>query len=91
MFDVVAIYEENHGFIGLANNYYNAVKWLINGRWLTDDSDVYNPFNHSWKTVKEAFGDNWRELMLNEWDEKHFCEVFDGCFYFRHNTVYLGE
>ena len=76
---VILISEDNHGQIGVANNYYNAVKWLIDNHWITAGDGVY--INHEWKTVVEVFGDNWADLMLNEWNIYIFNDYWEDCFY----------
>ena len=82
---VTLIGEDNHGQIGVAINYYNAVKWLINNHWITASDEVF--IDNKWKTVVEAFGDNWSDLMLNEWDINTFNDYWDGCFYLDVITV----
>jgi len=78
---VITINEDNHGQIGIALNYYNAVKWLINEHWIDDDTEQYNFDTDEWETVKSMWGDNWRDLMLDQWNRNFFNEVWEGCFY----------
>ena len=78
--NVIIINEINHGCLGVALNYYNSVKWLINNYWINDDTDVCNPYDDDnidhWVTVHSVLGDNWRDIMLNEWDIKTFNDFF---------------
>ena len=77
MNNVILIMEDNHGLIGVANNYYNAVKWLIENAWLNSFDDVYVEDN-KWETIVDVFGENWEDLILNKWDRNKFNEVFQG-------------
>ena len=79
MSKVVLINEDNHGLIGVANNYYNAVKWLTENNWLNSFDDILFEDNR-WKTIIEVFGENWKDLILNEWDIDKFNEVFQESF-----------
>ena len=76
---VVLINEDNHGLIGVANNYYNAVKWLIENGWLNSFDYIWMEDNR-WKTIIDALGENWKDLMLNEWDIDKFNEIFQESF-----------
>lgn len=86
---VIVIDEENHGFIGIANNYYNAVKWLIKEHWLSRADEVYR--DGKWENIDEAFGEDWETQMLEQWDMERFNRVFDGLFYLRSYDVFGTE
>ena len=86
---VVVIHELNHGFLAVALNYYNAVKWLIDEGWLNAYDNVY--IDGEWKEVKDVFGEDWKDLMLNEWDLNRFNEVFDELFQLQSVAVKGGE
>lgn len=76
---VILINEENHGLIGVANNYYNAVKWLIEDGWLISFSEIWVE-DDRWERIVNIFGENWEDLMLNEWDLDKFNELFQCSF-----------
>lgn len=79
---VVIINEDNHGRIGVALNYYHAVKWLIDTHWIDDDTEVYDYDTDEWRAVKEVLGVNWASLMLNDesWDFDRFNDFWGNCF-----------
>ena len=72
---VILINEDNHGLIGVANNYYNAVKWLTENGWLNSFDYIWVE-DDRWETIINTFGENWKDLMLNEWDINKFNKVF---------------
>lgn len=80
--NVVIINEDNHGLIGIALNYYNAVKWLIDKHWIDDDTEVYDYDTEEWRTVKEVLGADWASLMLNDenWNLDRFNDFWGCCF-----------
>ena len=78
---VIRIEEENHGFIGVANNYRNAVKWLIGNKWLADYTEIYDDETDSWIQVKDRFGEDWADLMTEQWSIDDFNDYWDGSFY----------
>ena len=81
---VITIYEDNHGQIGIALNYYNAVKWLIENDWLDDTIEVWsksaNDDWYDWISIKEVYGENYADDILNNWDINTFNEIFAGTF-----------
>lgn len=85
---VIRIDEECHGFIGVAEDYQSAVKFLIDDGWLTEYTEIYDDDLDSWHSVKEVFGDDWQNLMMNEWDMDTFSEKMDGRFYLYEETLY---
>ena len=87
---VVEIWEENHGLICIANNYYNAIKYLLAANWLTEDYDLFDTDTEKWKTISEVLGEDWKNILLNEWDLSIFNEQFDGGFHLERTTVYEG-
>ena len=81
---VILIEEDNHGQIGVANNYYNAVKWLIGEHWLDDTTEVWVDCDEDdchWRTLSEQFGEGWADMMTDQWDINDFNSYFDGSFY----------
>ena len=91
--EVIIINEGNHGHIGVALNYYHAVKWLIDAQWIDDNTDVYNYRTDEWHTVKNALGADWANLMLNDknWNLDRFNDFWDGCFYLTTEKVIGAE
>ena len=78
---VIRIEEENHGFIGVANSYRNAVKWLIGNKWLADYTEIYDDETDSWIQVRDRFGEDWADLMTDKWNIYDFNDYWDGSFY----------
>ena len=39
---VVTVTEDNHGQIGIASNYQNAIHFLVNENWLDELTEVYD-------------------------------------------------
>lgn len=87
--EVIIINEDNHGRIGVALNYYHAVKWLIDRHWIDDDTEVYNYDTEEWRTVKEVLGADWASLMLNDenWNFDRFNDFWDDCFFLETEEV----
>ena len=79
--NVVVIDDDNHGRIGVALNYYHAVKLLIDTYWIDDDTEVYDYNIYKWRTVKNALGAGWASLMLDTWDLNQFNNFWEGCFH----------
>lgn len=81
---VITINEDNHGQIGIALNYYNAVKWLIENNWLDDAVEVWRkPADddfYDWISIKKVYGENYANDILNNWDINTFNEAFEGTF-----------
>lgn len=81
--NVITINEDNHGMIGIALNYYNAVKWLIGDGWIDDYTEVAKHSKNgdcNWVRLNEVYED-WADKMLNEWDIDNFNEFWEGSFY----------
>lgn len=57
---VVRINEKCHGFIGIAKDYVSAQNYVID-YWLRGDLYVY--VDDKEQTIKEAFGENWKEAL----------------------------
>ena len=87
--EVVIINEDNHGLIGVALNYYHAVKWLIDKHWIDDGTEVYNYDTEEWRPVKDVLGENWASLMCDEWDLDRFND-FWGCCFWLHSEKLIG-
>lgn len=74
---VIAIEEENHGFIAIAKSYNHAIRWLIKEKWITGDSYASEDEE---LTVKERFGDDWQNVLLSfsldDFNDKFFGNVY---------------
>ena len=79
---VVLIYEDNHGVIGVAEDYESALKFLLDDHWINDSTEIYLGFDghtYRWKTILEDLGEDWRDKMM-EWDISKFNDYFGGFF-----------
>lgn len=85
---IIRIEEEGLGTIGLAENYKSAVAYLIKEGWLFDELQVYDGREENWKPMYIVYGDNWCEVMMNEWNIDDFADAFDGWLYLSENEVY---
>ena len=78
---VIVIYEENHGMLGVAKTYKDAVMFLINDHWLTDHTEVFTT-DDGYETARlcEVFGEDWADIIRDEWDintfNDYFCDWF---------------
>lgn len=84
---VIVIEEENHGMIGIAKSYADAVHMLVNQDWLSELTEVYKEGFDDTVTVAEDLGEDWFQKMLH-WSMDEFAEYFDGCFYLNSEEVY---
>ena len=83
---VVTIEEDNHGMIGIAKTYADAVHFLVNDCWLSAFTEIYCG-DEVYKTVIEDLGEDWLAVML-DWSMEKFCEYFEGLFYLDSVEVY---
>ena len=83
---VVTIEEDNHGLIGIAITYADAVHMLVNEHWLGELTELYDG-DGNYKTVIEDLGEEWFTKML-EWSMEEFNEYFEGCFFLNSQHVY---
>ena len=90
---VVLIHEDNHGMIGVALNYYHAVRWLIDEHWLMDNTEVYvyKDGGESWLRLDQTLGKDWADLLMDHWDIDNFNAYFSDCFYLESVEVYGSE
>lgn len=84
---VITIQEENHGYIGIAKTYADAVHMLVNQDWLSELTEVYKEGFEDTVTVIEDLGENWFQVILH-WTMQEFGLYFDGCFYLDSEEVY---
>ena len=83
---VVIIKEDNHGVIGIAKTYADAVHFLVNDGSLSSFTEIYCG-DEVYKTVIEDLGEDWLAVML-DWSIEKFCEYFEGLFYLDSVEVY---
>jgi hypothetical protein len=74
--EITVISEECHGMIGIAANYSEAIKWLVDTAWIYGGMDIW--YEDKWQTIEQVFGNDWKE-HLDRITEEHL----DGCFYFQ--------
>ena len=84
---VVTIEEDNHGLIGIAMTYADAVHFLVNNDWLDELTEIYCEDDEVYKRVIEDLGEDWLEVIL-DWSMEKFCEYFEECFYLDSVEVY---
>jgi uncharacterized membrane protein len=81
--EVVTIKEECHGFIGVAKDYESAQNYVIDS-WL--DGNVYIYPDDKEQTIKEVFGENWKNA-LKEMPFIIFEELMNDQFWFYEETL----
>ena len=81
--EVIVITEEYHGFIGVAKDYESAQNYVIDS-WL--DGSEYICTDKEEQTIKEAFGENWKET-LKEKSFEVFEELMTDQFWFYEETL----
>lgn len=75
---VLIIDENNHGTIGVAENYNAALAFLLHEHWIDEDTEVWDA-NDAWVTLRSKFGSVWLEALLHlSVDE--FNDLFIDCF-----------
>ena len=84
---VVTIEEDNHGLIGIAMTYADAVHFLVNNDWLDASTEIYCEDDEVYKRVIEDLGEDWLAVIL-DWSMEKFCEYFEECFYLDSVEVY---
>lgn len=84
---VITVEEDNHGQIGIASNYQNAIHFLVNENWLNELTEVYDSGFQDTKLLLDLLGEEWLATILN-WTLEQFNEFFDGCFYLNEVSVY---
>lgn len=62
---IVIIVEENHGNIGVAENYKAAKQWLIREGWVDCYTEFWNFDTETGSSLKELYGENWKEVYMN--------------------------
>lgn len=83
MKQVITIEEDNHGLIGLAETYSDAIDFLITENWLGGNTEL-NEFH----TIKDNLGELWEILIRDEWDVEEFNNFFSGMFFLCVEPIY---
>jgi hypothetical protein len=84
---VVTIAEDNHGQIGIAKTYVDAVHFLVNENWFNETFEIYDSGFCDTVQLGYILGEEWLSAILS-WTIEKFNEYFDGCFYLRNEKVY---
>lgn len=77
---VITIEEENHGLIGIAETYADAIDYLIKAKQLDENYEVWSGDYGNTKPIKKALGKTWAKQIFC-WTLDYFNNYFDGCFY----------
>lgn len=62
---IYEIYEENHGTIGVAENFKKAKEWLIDSCWVYSHCELWNPQTQESKPICDLFTD-WKKWFVEE-------------------------
>lgn len=89
---VITINEECHGFIGVAKDMKSAFQFLIDDKWITENTELFEPTEgeeYGWFPISRAMTDLRRDLLdtlMFLWN----CDpnYFDGSFGFTEEEVY---
>ena len=84
---VVLIAEDNHGLIGVAETYADAIDFLIKAKWLDKDYEVWSDDYGNTKSIKKALGNTWSK-QIPCWTLDYFNNYFEGSFYLTIEEVY---
>ena len=92
---VIAIYEENHGMIGIATSKKAACQFLVKDNWFCVYDEIWVPslrqgieaYNLIDKPIEEITNEDLAELLLEAMEH----EDRDTCFLFREENVWEEE
>ena len=82
---IILISEENHGTIGAATSYKEAIKWLIRSEWL-NSYDEFEFEDGKFESLESRFGVNWYAVAPTLPDT-----FYDGLFYFHEVPLHGAE
>ena len=89
---VIIISEENHGLIGIAKDMKSAFQFLLEDKWITENTDFFEPnvdCDVDYFTLKEIMEDlkhtNPLDTLMFLWESDE--DYFDGQFYFGEEVV----
>jgi hypothetical protein len=81
---VVLIYDEDVTLLGVAKNCKAAVDFLFNKGYLSDSMQIYDQESNHYVRIDEYYGENWLDVIRDEWDVENFNE-------FWHSWLFLEE
>lgn len=82
---VYSFYEESHGLLVVAETPKAGIKYLIKDGWIAENTSCLGLFDNYY-TVKERFGENWKEEVMNL-SEEEFYATFKTDFWFVEEDV----
>lgn len=87
---VIAIWEECHGFIGIAKDMSSAFEMIVKEHWVNPLTEFYdsNEGSFTLETVKTQLGVDTYEEVLAKLYECETEDYFDGMFNFNEETIY---
>lgn len=86
----IVINEDNHGMIGLACNYRSAIRFLVNDRWLTNHTEMYNGATDSYVYITEDLGEEWEERLMKMGIDE-FNAYMEGSFRLEEEEIFEEE
>ena len=75
---VIVIFKGDYSILGIADNYHNAIDYLIRDQWIDDSTEVWNDAASNWEKIIDLQGENWANRMRDEWDIEDFNYFFEG-------------
>ena len=91
MNNVILMSEYNHGLIGMATNYISAINFLIEYDWLNENTEIfYFNGNDGPSSVKDTFGENWRQAIKNL-SLGEFNDTVEGLFLLDSQNIYTNN
>ena len=88
---IICIFEENHGFIGVAKDLRHAMNFLIESKWIGGSARFWDESQQKWLTLSQHMA---MEMYKGTWQEYlHYkvqtnIEFFDGRYSFSEHIVY---
>ena len=86
---VIIIEEDNHGFIGVAETFSDAIDFLITEDWLDGKMELHDS-DEKYKTIEEDLGEDWFS-KISEWSLAEFNEYFEGIFFLWSNPIHKAS
>lgn len=84
---VIIINEDNHGTLGIAENYTRAIDFLFMYDWIQAGTEIYNYDTKEWTNIEELLGDNWINV-IRAYTIDEFNNTFDAVFRLEEMLVY---
>ena len=84
------IHEDNHGVIGLAASYSNAIKFLIENNWLNEKTEIVQE-DDTMTTVEKDLGKDWQDTVIRWLNIARFNDYFEGLFYIHQEDVFESD